>query len=72
MKHADAIKALDERRTVYAPDDKGWIAALGRYETSQIADHDRASPMNKRGNAFVHWESGVSTWTPIKDLRVTA
>lgn len=71
MKFAQAVRALDERTTVYDADgDSGWIAAVGKYETSRLADWERNHPMNKRSNAFVHWRSGMSVWTPIRALRL--
>ena len=43
-------------------DDHGWIAEPFGFD----ADH----PMNRPGNVFVSWASGVKTWTPIEDIAI--
>ncbi len=70
MTHEQAIQAMDNQATIRSSDDVGRIVALGQYDTSQIADYERKHPLNKRTRALVSWESGVRTWTPIRELLV--
>lgn len=69
MNHRIAIKAMDANDRVRSADDEGFIVALGQYDTSNCLDHERRHPLNKRNWALVSWNSGVRTWTSLRDLR---
>ncbi len=50
---------IDEK--VYTDDDEGYIKAIG-------GNCDDCHSMNRSGNVYIHWNSGICTWTPISEL----